>query len=89
MKKANELPLLQKIECLHEMDKMLSHLGVASKYTWWNANGFGLQKSKEETIANWKRIASDDELFNNALLCYMMCTLEPYTLGQLPIQPIV
>ena len=35
---------------------------------------------KYDTYANWKRIAEDDELYQNAIFCYMCCTLEKYTL---------
>lgn len=87
--KLENLSELRRIECLHEMDAMLIELGVASRYTIWYDNGFSLQKTEEETIENWKRIANDDELFIKALVCYMVCTLEPYTIGKLSMRPIV
>ena len=35
---------------------------------------------KKATFENWKRIAENDILYDNAIYCYMVCTLEPYTL---------
>jgi hypothetical protein len=63
------------------MDKMLSDMNVGGRYTIWQSYGGGLKATADETKANWKRIAENDELYQNAIFCYMVCTLEPYTLN--------
>lgn len=69
----------RRIESLRQMDKMLSEMNVASRYTSWQSYGGGLKATADETLANWKHIAEDDELYQNAIFCYMCCTLEKYT----------
>lgn len=71
----------RRIESLRQMDKMLSEMNVGSRYTIWQDYGGGLKATAEETHANWQRIAEDDELYQNAIFCYMVCTLEKYTLA--------
>lgn len=80
MLKISEWSVNRRIESLRQMDKMLSEMNVGSRYTIWQEYGGGLKATAEETEENWKRIASDDELYQNALFCYMCCTLEKYTL---------
>lgn len=80
MLKISEWSVRRRVESLRQMDKMLSQMNVGSRYTIWQSYGGGLKKTPEETQANWERIASDDELYLNAMFCYMCCTLEPYTL---------
>jgi len=80
MLKINEWSVNRRIESLHQMDKMLSEMNVGSRYTIWQEYGGGLKATADETRANWKRIAEDDELYQNALFCYMVCTLEKQTL---------
>ena len=60
---------------------MLSEMEVGSRYTIWQSYGGGLKATAEETQTNWERIAKNDELYLNAIFCYMVCTLEPYTLS--------
>ena len=62
------------------MDRRLAELGIASRDTIWKAYGGGLRENKKATLDNWRRIAEDDILYDNAIYCYMVCTLEPYTL---------
>lgn len=71
----------RRIESLRQMDRMLRDLSCGSRYTIWQDYGGGLKKTVEETEANWKRIAEDDDLYNDAIFCYMVCTLEKYTLA--------
>lgn len=80
MLKISEWSVNRRIESLRQMDKMLSEMNVGSRYTIWQEYGGGLKATAEETEENWKRIASDDELYQNTLFCYMCCTLEKYTL---------
>lgn len=80
MQKIKEWNTERRIESLRQMDKMLSELNVAGRYTIWQKWGGGLKASAEETEANWARIASDDELYSDAIFCYMVCTLEKQTL---------
>lgn len=80
MLKIKDWSVNRRIESLRQMDKMLSEMNVGSRYTIWQEYGGGLKANAEETEENWKRIASDDELYQNALFCYMCCTLEKYTL---------
>lgn len=80
MLKIKDWSVNRRIESLRQMDKMLSEMNVGSRYTIWQEYGGGLKATAEETEENWKRIASDDELYQNALFCYMCCTLEKYTL---------
>lgn len=87
--KGGEMPLLKfqewstarRVESLRQMDRMLSDLNVGSRYTIWQDWGGGLKATAEETHANWQRIAEDDEAYQNAIFCYMCCTLEGYTLS--------
>lgn len=81
MLKINEWSTKRRVESLCQMDKMLSELNVASRYTIWQSYGGGLKRTPEETQANWERIATNDELYLNAIFCYMVCTLESYTLS--------
>ena len=81
MQKIKEWDTRRRIESLRQMDKMLSEMNVGSRYTIWQDYGGGLKPTAEETHANWKRIAEDDELYQNAIFCYMVCTLEKYTLA--------
>ena len=81
MQKIQEWSVNRRIESLRQMDKMLSELQVASRGTIWQSYGGGLKATAEETHANWKRIAEDDEAYENAIFCYMVCTLEKYTLA--------
>lgn len=80
MLKISEWSVNRRIESLRQMDKMLSEMNVGSRYTIWQEYGGGLKATAEETEDSWKHIASDDELYQNALFCYMCCTLEKYTL---------
>lgn len=80
MLKINEWSINRRIESLRQMDKMLSEMNVGSRYTIWQEYGGGLKANADETHANWERIAEDDELYQNAIFCYMVCTLEKYTL---------
>ena len=80
MLKINEWSVNRRIESLRQMDKMLSEMNVGSRYTIWQEYGGGLKANPDDTHANWKRIAEDDELYQNAIFCYMCCTLEKYTL---------
>ena len=80
MLKINEWSVNRRIESLRQMDKMLSEMNVGSRYTIWQEYGGGLKANADDTHANWKRIAEDDELYQNAIFCYMCCTLEKYTL---------
>lgn len=79
--KIQEWSVERRIESLRLMDKMLSNMNVASRYTIWQQFGGGLKGKEEDTLSNWHEIASKDELYIDALLCYMVCTLEPYTLA--------
>lgn len=79
--KFNEWSVNRKIESLRQMDKKLSEMEVGSRYTIWQNYGGGLKATADETHANWKRIAENDDLYINALFCYMVCTLESYTLS--------
>lgn len=81
MHKFNEWSVKRKIESLRQMDKKLSEMEVGSRYTIWQNYGGGLKATADETHANWKRIAENDNLYINALFCYMVCTLESYTLS--------
>ena len=81
MQKISEWSTKRRIESLKQMDRMLSEMEVGSRYTIWQTYGGGLKASAEETNVNWKRIAEDDELYQNAIFCYMVCTLEKYTLS--------
>lgn len=81
MLKIKEWSVNRRIESLRQMDKMLSDLNVGSRYTIWQSYGGGLKETAEQTLENWKRIAEDDELYANAIFCYMVCTLEKYTLS--------
>ena len=81
MLKINEWSTRRRIESLRQMDIFLSELNCASRYTIWQQYGGGQKPTEEETKANWKRIAEDDELYQNALFCYMVCTLEKQTLS--------
>lgn len=79
--KFNEWSVNRRIESLRQMDKKLSEMEVGSRYTIWQNYGGGLKATADETHANWKRIAENDDLYINALFCYMVCTLESYTLS--------
>lgn len=81
MQKISEWSTKRRIESLRQMDRMLSDLEVGSRYTIWQRYGGGLKATAEETQTNWERIAKNDELYLNAIFCYMVCTLEPYTLS--------
>ena len=81
MLKIKEWSVKRRIESLRQMDKMLSEMNVAGRDTIWKSYGGGLKATAEETHANWQRIAKDDELYSNAIFCYMCCTLEKYTLS--------
>lgn len=81
MQKIKKWDTRRRIESLRQMDKMLSEMSVGSRYTIWQDYGGGLKATAEETHANWQRIAEDDELYQNAIFCYMVCTLEKYTLA--------
>ena len=80
MLKIDEVEVPRRIEALRLMDRKLSDLHISSRYTIWQDWGGGLKKTQEETIANWTRIAEDDDLFNNALYCFMICCIQNYTL---------
>ena len=62
------------------MDRRLAELNIASRDTIWKEYGGGLRENEKATLENWKRIAEDDIQYDNAINCYMVCTLEPYTL---------
>lgn len=81
MLKISEWSINRRVESLRQMDRMLSKMNVGGRYTIWQSYGGGLKETTKETQANWKRIASDDELYSNAIFCYMVCTLEPLTLS--------
>lgn len=81
MLKINEWSTRRRIESLRQMDIFLSELNCASRYTIWKKYGGGQKPTEKETFENWKRIAEDDELYQNALFCYMVCTLEKQTLS--------
>ena len=81
MLKINEWSTRRRIESLRQMDIFLSELNVASRYTIWKQYGGGQKQTEEETLENWRHIAEDDELYQNALFCYMVCTLEKQTLS--------
>lgn len=81
MEKIKEWSVARRIESLRQMDRMLSEMNVFTRYTIWQDWGGGLKATAEETHANWQRIAEDDELYSNAIFCYMVCTLEKYTLA--------
>lgn len=81
MLKISEWSVNRRIESLRQMDKKLSEMEVASRYTIWQKYGGGLKATADETFANWKKIAEDDDMYINALFCYMVCTLENYTLS--------
>lgn len=81
MLKISEWSTKRRIESLRQMDRMLSDMEVGSRYTIWQRYGGGLKATAEETQINWERIAKNDELYLNAIFCYMVCTLEPYTLA--------
>lgn len=76
--KIKEWSLRRRIESLQEMDMMLSELDSIGRYTIWQSWGGGKKATDEKTLENWKRIAEDDELYSNAIFCYMVCTLEKY-----------
>ena len=79
MLKISEWSVNRRIESLRQMDRMLSDLNVGSRYTIWQSYGGGLKATAEETQANWERIAKNDEAYLNAIFCYMVCTLERFT----------
>ena len=81
MLKINEWSISRRIESLRQMDKMLSELKISSRDTIWQFYGGGLKATAKDTQENWERIAKDDELYSNAIFCYMVCTLERYTLA--------
>lgn len=81
MLKIQEWSVKRRVESLRQMDKMLSEMNVGSRYTIWQSYGGGLKATEKETLENWQRIAEDDELYSNAIFCYMVCTLEKYTLS--------
>lgn len=81
MLKTKEWSLRRRIESLRQMDRFLSNLNCASRYTIWQEYGGGLKANEKETLKNWERIAKDDELYQNAIFCYMVCTLEKQTLS--------
>lgn len=62
------------------MDRRLAELNIASRDAIWKEYGGGLRENEKATLENWKRIAENDILYDNAIYCYMVCTLEPYTL---------
>lgn len=78
--KIDEWSIRRRIESLRQMDQMLSDLNVGSRYTIWRKWGGGLQNTPEKTYAKWEYIASDNVRYINAIFCYMVCTLEKYTL---------
>ena len=67
MLKINEWSVNRRIESLRQMDKMLSEMNVGSRYTIWQEYGGGLKTNADDTRANWKCIAKDDELYQNAI----------------------
>ena len=62
------------------MDRRLAELNISSRDTIWKEYGGGLRENEKATLENWKRIAEYDILYDHAIYCYMVCTLEPYTL---------
>ena len=81
MLKIQEWSVNRRIESLRQMDKMLSEMNVGSRYTIWQTYGGGLKATTDATQSNWKCIAENDEAYLNAIFCYMVCTLEKYTLA--------
>lgn len=79
-----EWSVRRRVESLRQMDRMLSDLGVGSRYTIWKEFGGGLCATEAETIEKWNRIAKNDALYANALFCYMVCTLEKYAISNIP-----
>lgn len=78
--KINLWSVKQRMTALEQMDQTLRKMNVVTRGTIWQNYGGGLRATEEETKANWKRIAEDDEAFLNAIFCYVCCTLEPFTL---------
>ena len=76
----SEFSTKRRVEILRQLDRRLADMKVVSRGTMWAP--YGLKATAEQTQENWERIAADDEEFSQAILCYAMCTLEPYTLGQ-------
>lgn len=79
MPNITEWSVKRRVESLRLMDKQLSEMNVASRYTIWKSYG-GLKATKDETFANWERIAKSDQLYSEAIFCYMICTLEKFTI---------
>lgn len=82
MLKISEWSVPRRIESLRQMDKHLSDIGCAGRYTVWKKYGLPCA-TEEETTEKLRTIAQDDELYNNALFYYMVCTLEKQTLKDL------
>ena len=80
MAKISNWSVQRRVESLRQMDLMLMRMGIASRETVWHEYGGGLEATAEKTHEKWKRIAESDELYNDALFCYMICTLEEITL---------
>lgn len=79
MLKISEWSVPRRIESLRQMDKYLSEINCAGRYTVWKNYGLPCV-TEEETTEKLRVIAQDDELYNNALFYYMVCTLERQTL---------
>ena len=86
MLKINDWNTAQRVESLRQMDNHLRDMWVGGRDTIWKEYGGGLKASADKTKENWERIAKDDELYLNALFCYMVATLEPQTLNSFGIQ---
>ena len=52
------------------MDRRLAELNIASRDTIWKEYGGGLRETEKATLENWKRIAEDDILYDNAIYCF-------------------
>ena len=49
------------------MDRRLAELNISSRDTIWKEYGGGLRENEKATLENWKRIAENDILYDNAI----------------------
>lgn len=80
MAKIDNWSVMRRMESLRQMDQVLDEMGVSSRYVEWETYGFPCS-TKEETDEKLRKIAESDELYNDALFTYMVCTLEKKTLA--------
>lgn len=70
----------RRIELLLHMSNLISELKCATEFYIWNPK-FGKRSSREETYKNWEKIASDEQLWHEALETFALCATEKYCFG--------